>query len=161
MNGIDRSRFSSRCQSNGLPRPPGRVASRGARASNSSRSATLDVERDRAEIGFRLDRQRLHHRQAEALRDRADARGRLLAVKLEQVGLQHVDDAGQQRVVGIDRERDLLGAVFHAAAEVARRVQRHIARARREEHEADHVGAGIERGIERVGRGQAADFDQD
>src|SRR3954469_9880307 len=38
MNGIGRSRFSSRRQSKGLPRPPGRVASRGARASNSRRS---------------------------------------------------------------------------------------------------------------------------
>src|SRR4029077_18505637 len=37
MNGIDKSIFSSRCQSNGLPRPPGRVASRGGRASNSRR----------------------------------------------------------------------------------------------------------------------------
>ena len=82
-------------------------------------------------------------------------------MKLQQIGMQHVDDVGQRRIVGIDRERDLLGAVFHPAPEVARRMQRDIARARRKEHEADHVGAGIERGVERVGRGQAADFDQD
>ena len=36
MNGMPGSRFSRSCQSNDLPRPPGRVASRGARASNSS-----------------------------------------------------------------------------------------------------------------------------
>src|SRR5262245_51219759 len=41
MKGMLRSRCSSRCQSNDLPSPPGRVASRGARASNSSRSAIV------------------------------------------------------------------------------------------------------------------------
>src|SRR5579863_2803200 len=40
MNGISRSRFSRRCQSNTAPRPPGRVASLGAWASNRMRSAT-------------------------------------------------------------------------------------------------------------------------
>src|SRR4029077_19895872 len=40
MNGTPGSRSSSKCQSKTLPRPPGRVASRGARASNNRRSAT-------------------------------------------------------------------------------------------------------------------------
>src|SRR5712675_2130834 len=40
MNGSLRSSFSSRCQSNTAPSPPGRVASLGARASNRMRSAT-------------------------------------------------------------------------------------------------------------------------
>src|SRR5882757_3229446 len=40
MNGSLRSRPSSTCQSNTAPRPPGRVASLGARASNRIRSAT-------------------------------------------------------------------------------------------------------------------------
>ena len=46
--------------------------------------------------------------------------------------MQHVDDIGERRVVGIDRERDLLGAAFHAAAELARRMKRDVARGRRE-----------------------------
>src|SRR6202162_921886 len=41
MKARPRSRFSRRCQSKDLPSPPGRVASRGARASNRMRSATL------------------------------------------------------------------------------------------------------------------------
>src|ERR1043166_2527335 len=40
MKGTPGSRLSTRRQSNDLPSPPGRVASRGGRASNSSRSAT-------------------------------------------------------------------------------------------------------------------------
>src|SRR3569833_2802334 len=40
MNGVLRLRFSSTCQSNGTPSPPGRVASFGAWASNRMRSAT-------------------------------------------------------------------------------------------------------------------------
>src|SRR3984893_4394339 len=39
-NGSFKSRFSSRCQSNTAPRPPGRVAPLGGRASNRMRSAT-------------------------------------------------------------------------------------------------------------------------
>ena len=93
--------------------------------------------------------------------DRADALRRLLAVQLEHVGLQR-----RRRCRRASRRpHRRCSATFSArpftrAAELARRMKRHVARPRRKEHEAHHVGAGIERGVERVGRGQAADFDE-
>ena len=66
-------------------------------------------------------------------------------------GLQRLDDAAKLGVVGIDRERDLARAALHPLAERARGLDPEVARRRRKEHEADHVGAGVERGVERVG----------
>ena len=63
-------------------------------------------------------------------------------------------------VVGVDGKRHLLRPPAHALAERARRREADMARRRRKEHEADHVGAGIERHLERLGRLQAADFDK-
>ena len=159
MNGTAGSRLSSSRQSNGLPSPPGRVASRGARASKMQPVGDLVVEPDRREVGALGDRQRLHDRQAEARAHRDHAVRRLLAVQLQHVGLQRLDDCLERRVVGVDRERDLLRAPAHALAERARGLVAEIARRRREEHEADHVGARVERYVERLGRLQAADFD--
>ena len=160
MNGIDRSSPSSRCQSNDLPRPPGRVASRGARASNSRRSAIAGIGGIAARSDFGFDRQHLHHRQSEALRDRGDALRRFVAVKLEQIGAQHLNDVGKRCVIGVHGERDLLGAAVDARTQFARRMERHVAWAWRKEHKAHHVGARIERDIEGFGRRKAADFDQ-
>src|SRR5215213_3235056 len=58
MKGIGSLRFSSRCQSNGLPRPPGRVATRVEQQA----IGNAGVGRDRREIGAVFDRQHLHHR---------------------------------------------------------------------------------------------------
>ena len=67
----------------------------------------------------------------------------------------------KQRIVGIDRERDLAAlCLCTRLAQRARGRERHIARAGRKEHEADHVGARLERGIERLGGRKPADFDQ-
>ena len=100
----------SNVQSNGLPSPPGRVASCGARASKISRSATLAYIADRRKVGALGDRQRLHHRQAETAAHDRDPLRRLVAVQLQHVGLEGVDDVAERLVVGIDRERDLAGA---------------------------------------------------
>ena len=75
-------------------------------------------------------------------------------------GLSASIDALKLGVVGVDRQRDLLGAAAHPLAQRARRLDADIARRRRKEHEADHVGAGVERRVERLGGLQAADFDQ-
>ncbi len=88
------------------------------------------------------------------------AAGVSLAVKLQHIGMQRLDDIGQHRVIGIDDERNLFGAVFDAASERVRGVQRNVARAWRKEHEAHHVGARVERGIEGLGRGEAADLNK-
>ena len=81
------------------------------------------------------------------------------AVQLQHVGLERLDDGGERLIVGIDGERDLAGAAFDALAKRARGLQREMARARRKEHEADHVGAGFQRHIKRFRGLQAADFD--
>src|SRR5258707_15602674 len=43
-------------------------------------------------------------------------------------------------------------------SKVARGLETQMARRRREEHESNHVGAGIQRDVECLGRGQAANF---
>ena len=92
MNGTPGSRPSSSVQSNGLPRPPGRVASRGARASKMQPVGDLGVEPDRRKVGALADRQRLHHRQPEACaHHRRRAPGVSCAVQLQQVGLERLD----------------------------------------------------------------------
>ena len=57
---------------------------------------------------------------------------------------------GKLVVVGVDRERDLLRPAAHARAQRARRLEADMARRRRKEHEADHVGTGLERDVERL-----------
>ena len=76
--------------------------------------------------------------------DRGHARRRLLAVKLEHIGLQRRNDGGQQPVVGVDREGDFLRAAAHAPAEGSGRIERKVPRRRRKEHEPDHVGARVQ-----------------
>ena len=160
MNGIPASTPSSSVQSNGLPSPPGRVAS-AARARRTAASRRPWHRADRRQIGALGDRQRLHHRQAEARAHHHDPLRRLLAVQLQHVGLERLDDVAQRLVIGIDGERDLAGAALDALAERARRLDAEMARARRKEHEADHVGAGFQRDIKRFGGLQAADFDHE
>ena len=92
---------------------------------------------------------------------RDDAVGRLAAMQLQHVGRQRLDDAGKLVVGRVDRQRDLVGPAAHALAELARQPEPEMARRRREEHEADHVGAGVERRVERFRGGQAADFDEE
>ena len=114
----------------------------------------------RGEIGRGLDRDRLHDRQSEFLLDVAQPRHGFLAVQLQDVRLQRLDDVVERRVVGIDRERDLERAALRLPAEIARRLQAEMPGRRRKEHEPDHVGARVERRVERLARGQAADFDE-
>lgn len=81
-------------------------------------------------------------------------------MKLEHVGFQRLNELAEIRVVGVDRQRDLLGAALHPLAERTRLLEAEMARRRREEHEADHVGSCRERRIQRLGGLQTADFDQ-
>ena len=113
----------------------------------------------RREIGCGLDRDRLHDRQSEFLLDVAQPRHGFLAVQLQHVRLQRLDDIGERRVVGIDGQRDLGGAALGLPAEFARRLEAEMPRRRRKEHESHHVRAGLQRDVERLARGQAANFD--
>ena len=115
------------------------------------------VGADRKQIGFRLDRQHLHHRKAEALSHR-DALRRLVTVKLQHVGLERLDDAREQRIVA-----STVTATLRASPARGLRARAPVQATRYgagwKEHEADHVGAGIERNVKRFGGGEAADFD--
>ena len=51
------------------------------------------------------------------------------------------------------------GAALGLPAELARRLQAEMAGRRRKEHESHHVRAGLQRDVERLARGQAANFD--
>src|SRR5262249_41476110 len=67
---------------------------------------------------------------------------------------------GKLIIAGVDRKRDLLRPSAHARAERTRRLDPDVTRRGRKENEADEIGAGLERHIERLRRLQAADFDQ-
>src|SRR5258707_11570716 len=113
----------------------------------------------RRQIGCRFDGKSLHHLQSEFLLDGAQPRRGFPAVQLQYVRLQHLDDVSERRIVGIDREGDLYGTALYMLSKVARGLKTQMSRRRREEHESNHVGAGIQRDVERLGRGQAANFD--
>src|SRR5262249_6895246 len=57
-------------------------------------------------------------------------------------------------------KRDLLRPTAHALAQRTRRLDAEVARRGGKEDEADEIGAGLERHVERLRRLQAADFDQ-
>ena len=159
MNGTPGSRFCRRCQSNGLAEParPRRLARRARVEQQMIGNCRISARRRQDRLG--LDRDRLHHRQAERFLSAATRVGRLLAVKLQQIRLQRLDHGIKHRIVGIDRQRHFLRAAAYAAAERPRGLEDKMPRRWRKEHEADHVGARVERDVERLGRRKAADFD--
>src|SRR5262249_15640379 len=83
----------------------------------------------------------------------------LFAVQLKRVGPERLDDRGERRIVGIDRERDLLGTALHARAKLTGDFVAQVPRRRRKEHEADHIRALIQRHVECLRRAQPAYFD--
>ena len=107
-----------------------------------------------------LDRQRLHHLAPEFALDLREPRRRLVAVQLQDVGLQRFDDALECRIIGIDGQRRLDRALADLPTQFPRYIKREMTRRRGEEHEAYHVGARLQRRRERLGRRQAADFDE-
>ena len=78
------------------------------------------------------------------------ARG-LLAVQLQHVGLQRLDDMLERLVVGVDRERHLARTALHPPPSRARIASRDGA-ATAERTRSRPFGAGVERGVERLGR---------
>ena len=79
-------------------------------------------------------------------------------MQLQYVGLQHLDDVSERRIVGIDRECDFYGTALYMFSKIPRGLETQMPRRRRKEHKSHHVGAGIQRDVERLGRGQAANF---
>ena len=140
------------------PAGPGRLLWR-ARVENQA-VGDRRVEPDRRQIAAIGDRQRLHYRQTETLAYRHHTFRRFVAVQLQHVGGKRGDDAGKRLVIGIDGKRDLAGAALGPLAQRARGVEPEMARARREEHEADQIGAGFHRDINRFRGLKPADFDQ-
>ena len=76
-----------------------------------------------------------------------------MTVQLKDIGLQRIDDAGKRSVVGIDRQSDLHGPPVDRSTELARGLKREVTRRGRKKHEPHHVGAGIQRRVERLARG--------
>ena len=151
---------ASSVQSKRRPSPPGRVASLGGRASNSSRSATWAYSR----MGERSARSAIGSAfitgRPKRVRTCTHAVGRLLAVQLQHVGLERLDDVAQQvSSLALTVSATLAARPRDPRAQHARGLQAEVARAGREEHEADQVGAGFQRRIERFRGLQAADFD--
>jgi len=81
-------------------------------------------------------------------------------VQLKPVGIERRHDRVQQRVIRIDRERDLAGTPGRAVAECACRRHVEMARGGRKEHEADEIGTRFERGVEGYFAVEPADLDQ-
>ena len=84
------------------------------------RSATLGVAGQQREVGRGFHRHRLHHGQAEFLLDVDQPRRGLLAVQLQEIRLQRLDDVAEDSVIGIDRERNFRRAPLDPSAELAR-----------------------------------------
>ena len=126
---------SSSLQSKRSPMPPGSVAL--------GRLGVVEDAIDRAAIGVRgveigagADRNRLPHLDAVARLDRGGALGRLVAVKLDAGQPCAGDRVREQRVVGIDEHADAADAA-PGVREAAGLLGRDVARALREEDEAD------------------------
>ena len=81
-------------------------------------------------------------------------------MQLQDIRLQRFDDVGKRGVVGINREGNFYGAALDPAAKLACHFKAQMPRRRRKEHEPDHVGAGLQRDVKRLARGQAANFDE-
>src|ERR1700679_3478918 len=105
-----------------------------------------------------FDGDSLHHRQAKALFKYGDPFGLFLAMKLQHVRLQRLDERVEKRVVDTDRERPLSRPPAYLSAERPRDLERHISRRRREKDKAHHVGAAFNRRVNRFGCRQATDF---
>jgi hypothetical protein len=103
--------------------------------------------------------QRLHYRAPGARAQCGGAGRRLTAVQLQDVRIERADDGVDQRIVGIDRQRDFLRTPGDETAQVGGDFRAHMARARRKEDEADHVGARLEGDRQRSPGRKAADFD--
>ena len=147
------SRTACRARRAGSPR-----AARGRRTAASRRPWH---RRDRRQIGCASRPAAPSSPAARSASAPTHAFRRLLAVQLQHVGLERLDDLRASSASSASTE----SATFSArpctrAPRAARGLEAEIARRRRKEHEADHVGAGIERGVEGLGGLQAADFDQ-
>ena len=84
--------------------------------------------------------------------------GGFVAMQLQPVGTHILDDLVETAVGYVDGQRDDLRPPAGAGGERGRPFEREIARARRKKDEADHVGAGGDRRIERLLGRQPADL---
>ena len=107
------------------------------------------------------NRYSLHDRQGEPAPDRRNLRHGFRAVQLQYVRTQSLDNRLQKRLVGIHRQGYFLRAAARPLAESACGIELQMPRRRRKEHESDHVGAGIKRGVQRLWRRQPANFDDE
>jgi len=96
--------------------------------------------------------QSLHDWQAEHSLHRLNLRDGFCAVQLQNVRPQSLDDGLQKRCIGINGERHFLRAIAHLASERTRHVEFQMPRRWRKKHESHHVGAGIQRRIQCLGR---------
>ncbi len=134
-------------------------AFRGAGVENQSVGGVF-ISRDSSEILRAADMDRLHHGQTKAALEVQNALRRFLAVKLEHVGARRLDGCIEKGVVGVDRQGDPDRPPLRLGAERHGVVQREIAGAWRKEDEADHIGAGVQRRLQRLRGRQATNLDQ-
>ena len=161
MKGTPGSRPIRSVQSKGRPSPPGRVAS--LRRAGVEQQPVRDpgIGSGGGKIGRGLDRQRLHHRQAEAGAQRrqrvpeAPCRGVAACRDRAPRRSQRMCASSASTVSATFFARPAARAPSMRASSIA-----DMARRRRKEHEADEVGARLERCIERIGRAKPADFDK-
>ena len=161
MNGTPRSRFSSRRPVERLAEPAGprRLARRAARRTAASRrpshrggSATRSA---RVSIGSAFITGRPKRARTAATRS-----GVSLPCSCSMSGLSASTTRSSSASVASTESATFLARPCTRSPSARAASIAEVARRRREEHEADHVGAGVERRVERVGGFQAADFDQ-
>ena len=111
------------------------------------------------EILAARDRQRLDHALPGEAPDLGGAGGGLLAVELDPVRRDALSDHRQQRIAGINGDRHDIGLAPRQRRQWAGRFRGDVARAGREEHEADKARIARERRVDGFGCLEAADFD--
>ncbi len=92
-------------------------------------------------------------------RDRGSARGRFVAVELDQIGRDRRHHLVHHGVGRIDKKCHDAGATAQQSCEDGGLIERQMARTAFEEHETGEVGTGTKRGVGRVPAVDPADFD--
>ena len=118
------------------------------------------VAADQIQISSLANADRLDHLDAKAGADSCDALGSFGPVQLKECGVKRRDRRRKRGVIRIDGQQHFRGAGADPRAEARGLIERHMARTSVEDHKADHIGAGLERRIDRVFGLEAAYFDE-
>ena len=151
----------SKSQSKATPAPPGTAACGAGLASKSRMSATPSIGAGAGDVLRRRDADRLDDRQADsAPSPRATRAGVSVPWSCKQSGASAstISSSAASSASTVSATLRMRPCASNPSARGGLKVD--VARAFLEEDEARHIRAGVDRGRKRLGRGEAADFDE-